>query len=97
MGKLSLKVVPSSSKDSIVGWHGKSLKIKVKAPPEKGKANAAVIALIAARIGIDKRWISIFSGELSSSKILEIDGLEDAQIVGAIDLAEGMLAPQAGS
>jgi uncharacterized protein len=85
MGKISLKVVPSSSRDSIVGWLGDSLKIKVKAPPEKGKANTAVINLIAAKLGIDKRSISIFSGELSSSKILEIAGLDDAQILEAID------------
>lgn len=81
---MSLKVVPGSSSDSIVGWLGESLKVKVKAPPEKGKANAAVINLIAAQLGLDKKSISIFSGESSSSKIIEIEGLNDAQILEAI-------------
>jgi uncharacterized protein len=88
MGKISLKIVPSSSRDSIVGWLGESLKIKVKAPAEKGQANAAVINLIASRLGVDKRSISIFSGELSSSKILEIADLDDAQILDAIGALE---------
>ncbi len=45
MGRLSLKVVPGSSRDEIVGWLGDSLKVKVKAPPEKGRANEAVDAM----------------------------------------------------
>jgi len=42
MGRLSLKVVPGSSRDEIVGWLGDSLKVKVMSPPEKGHANEAV-------------------------------------------------------
>ena len=52
MGRLSLKVVPGSSRDEIVGWLGDSLKVKVKALPEKGRANEAVVALLAERLGI---------------------------------------------
>ena len=51
MGRLSLKFVPGSSRDEIVGWLGDSLKVKVKAPPEKGRANETVIALLAERFG----------------------------------------------
>jgi hypothetical protein len=36
MGRISLKVVSGSSRDEVVGWLGASLKVKVKAPPEKG-------------------------------------------------------------
>jgi uncharacterized protein (TIGR00251 family) len=40
-----VKVVPGSSRDQIMGWLGDPLKIKVTAPPEKGKANEAVVAV----------------------------------------------------
>ena len=53
MGRLSLKVVPGSSRDEVVGWLANALKVKVKAPPEKGRANEAVVALLADRLGID--------------------------------------------
>jgi len=39
--RLKVKVVPGSSRDEIVGWLGDALKIKVMAPPEKGKANVS--------------------------------------------------------
>jgi len=80
MGKLTVKVVPSSSQDLIVGWLGESLKIKVKAPPEKGKANAAVIALLASKLSIEADLIEVACGHSSSSKVLSIHGLDDAQI-----------------
>ncbi|MGI9178416.1 MAG: DUF167 domain-containing protein, partial [Pirellulales bacterium] len=41
--RLRVKIVPGSSRNEIVGWLGDALKIKVTAPPEKGKANDAVV------------------------------------------------------
>lgn len=85
MGKIQVKVVPSSSKDVIMGWLGESLKVKVQAPPEKGKANAAVIALIAQHLGIDKGQIEISSGHSSPNKVLLIHGWSDEQIVNLLN------------
>ena len=62
MGRLSLKVVPGSSRDEIVGWLGDSLKVKVKAPPEKGRANEAVVTLLAERLGFGTSSITVVSG-----------------------------------
>lgn len=84
MGRISVKVVPSSSRDVVVGWLGESLKIKVKAPPEKGKANVAVITLLAATLCIDQGLIEVVSGQSSPTKVLSIRGLDDAQIVALL-------------
>jgi uncharacterized protein (TIGR00251 family) len=80
MGRLSLKVVPGSSRDEIVGWLGDSLKVKVKAPPEKGRANEAVIALLADRLGIDASSIAVVSGHGSPAKVVDVDGMDAAAI-----------------
>jgi hypothetical protein len=76
MGRLSLKVVPGSSRDEIVGWLGDSLKVKVKAPPEKGRANEAVVALLAEHLGIDALSIAVVSGHGSPAKVVEVDGMD---------------------
>ncbi|MGE9292806.1 MAG: DUF167 domain-containing protein, partial [Puniceicoccales bacterium] len=45
--RLAVKVVPSSSRNAPAGWLGEAFKIKVQAPPERGKANKAVTKLLA--------------------------------------------------
>lgn len=80
MGRLSLKVVPGSSRDEIIGWLGDSLKVKVKAPPEKGRANKAVIALLADRLGIDALSIAMVSGHGSPAKVVDVEGMDAAAI-----------------
>ena len=80
MGRISLKVVPGSSRDEVVGWLGDSLKLKVKAPPEKGRANEAVVALLADRLGIDASSIAVVSGHGSPAKVVAVDGMDDETI-----------------
>jgi hypothetical protein len=87
MGRLSLKVVPGSSRDEIVGWLGDSLKVKVKVPPEKGRANEAVVALLADRLRIDTSSISVLSGHGSPAKVVSVEGLDDEAIRQAFSLA----------
>ena len=75
--KLQIKVIPSSSKDCIVGWLENTLKIKVKAPADRGKANKAVIKLLEGHLELAKGSISITNGTTSGNKIIEIDGIND--------------------
>lgn len=79
--KLSLKVVPGSSRESIAGWLGETLKIRVKAPPEHGKANAAVERLVAEALGLSTCLVRIVAGGASPRKIVEITGLDEAEIL----------------
>jgi uncharacterized protein (TIGR00251 family) len=80
MGRLNVEVVPGSSRDQIVGWLGDALKIKVTAPPEKGKANEAVIELLAEALGVSSDDIDVVSGHSSPSKIVAITGMDDEAI-----------------
>ena len=78
--KLHIKVIPSSSKDCIAGWLEDTLKVKVKAPPEKGKANKAVIKVLEKSLELPKGSIDIASGETSSRKVILISGSNDDDI-----------------
>ena len=84
MGRITVKVVPGSSRNQIVGWLGDALKIKVTAPPENGRANEAVVELLATTLGIGTADISIESGHSSPSKVLAITGIDDEGIERAL-------------
>ena len=81
---MTTKAVPASSRDEIVGWLGDALKVKVKAPPEKGRANEAVVALLAERLGVDASTVSVASGHGSPAKVVSVDGLDDDAIEKAL-------------
>ena len=79
MIRLPIKVTPKASADRIQGWAEdeagqKLLKIAVTAVPEDGKANKAVIALLAKRLKLPKSAIEIVSGATDRRKTLLIDG-----------------------
>jgi len=79
--RLALKVVPGASRGGIAGWLDDRLKIRVTAPAESGKANAAVIELLADVLGLPRGAIRIVSGGASPRKVIEISGLADAEVM----------------
>ena len=80
MACISVRVVPSSSRNKIVGWYGKQIKIKVQAPPEGGKANKAVLALIRREFGFKRSDIEIVSGKKSMDKVVEVTGISEEEL-----------------
>jgi uncharacterized protein (TIGR00251 family) len=78
--KLELKVIPASSRDSVVGWLGNALKIKVRAPAEKGRANQSVENLLTKTLGLPRGVVAITAGHTSSSKTVEITGLDRGEL-----------------
>jgi uncharacterized protein len=81
--RLRLRVVPGAKRSGIIGRHGNSWKIRVAAPPEAGAANDAVLALLAAALGIRPRDIRLVSGHASRDKIVELTalGLHEAELL----------------
>jgi uncharacterized protein YggU (UPF0235/DUF167 family) len=80
MLKLKLKVIPSSARDELVTWLGDSLKVKVRAAPEKGKANKAVESLLCKQLALPRRAVTITAGLTSSKKTAQIEGLDSNQL-----------------
>jgi len=78
--KLKIKVVPKSSRNSIAGWMGDTLKVCVNAAPGKGKANLAAQDILAAALGLPKDKVRIVSGLTSARKLVEIGELSEAEI-----------------
>lgn len=77
---LSIRTQPGSSKNRIIGEYGGRLKLAVTAAPEKGRANKAVIELLADTLHISESSIHIISGESSRDKRLMIKGLTPEDI-----------------
>ena len=69
---LTLHVQPGARKTEVAGIHGDALKIRLAAPPVDGKANAALIAFVAERLGVSKSAVSLKSGQTSRRKVLEV-------------------------
>lgn len=78
--RLPLKVVAGSSRSGIAGWLGDTLRVRVTAPAERGKANAAVEALLREVLGLSAGGATIVSGSSSPRKIVEIVGLSESQV-----------------
>jgi uncharacterized protein YggU (UPF0235/DUF167 family) len=74
--QLRVKVVPGARNEG-VEWLGDLLKVKVRAPPEKGRANAAVEELLAERLALPLSSVRIVAGFGSPLKTLEITAIAD--------------------
>lgn len=73
---LYIKVIPTASRNEIIGLLGDRIKIKVIAPPEKGKANKAVCEYIAKVLGVSKKHVAVHQGETSQCKTILVSGMQ---------------------
>ena len=69
---LTLHIQPGAKKTEVTGLYGDALKIRLAAPPVDGKANAALIAFVADRLGLAKSAVRLKSGQTSRHKVLEV-------------------------
>lgn len=77
---LRLRVAPKAGRDRVAGVHAGALKVQTAAAPEKGKANDAVIRLLARALDISPRQIELVSGHTSQDKQVAISGISEAAL-----------------
>ena len=78
--RLRVKVQARARRNEVVGCQGDVWRVKVNAPPVEGRANQAVIELLAEHLRVPKSSIRIVSGERASLKLIEVTGLEPAAV-----------------
>lgn len=86
---LAVRVHPGAKRNGIAGIHDGALKVSLQAPPSDGRANDALIALLAERLGIPRARVSLLGGAMSRSKTLRIVGMSAVEVESALgpDLA----------
>lgn len=78
---LAIKAVPGASRDEISGALGERLKVRISAPPEDGKANKAVVRLIADALEVSPNEVELVAGASRAEKTLLIRGLSPEEVV----------------
>lgn len=81
--RFALKLTPKGGRDRLDGWSEDSagrpfLKARVSAVPEDGKANAALVALLAKALNVPKSAVTIVSGTTARQKQIAVTGDADA-------------------
>jgi uncharacterized protein (TIGR00251 family) len=87
--RLRLRVSPGATRAGVVGRHGEAWKIRVAAAPEGGRANEAVIRLLADTLSVPREAVTLVSGHGGRDKIVELAGLGPSQIERRLVSAAG--------
>ena len=87
---LRLHVQPGAATEGVVGVHGDALKVKVRAPADRGRANVAVCALVARTLGVSPSAVTLLSGASSRAKRVAVVGISPEAVGNA--LAAGSVA-----
>jgi hypothetical protein len=87
--RLRLRVTPGARRSGIVGRYGDAWKVRVAAPPEDGRANAAVVALLAETLELPRGSVTLVSGHGTRDKVVELAGLDPARVAERLTLSSG--------
>jgi len=73
-------VVPRSRHNAVVGLYGDALRVRIKAPPTKGKANRELRTFLAERLGVPTEAVEILSGHTSRHKVVRVRGVRAERV-----------------
>ena len=79
--KIAVQIYPGAAKNEITGMQNDVLRIKIAAPPVKGKANKELIDYLSHLLGITKDRLEILKGNTSKNKLISIDGLSKVSVL----------------
>jgi uncharacterized protein (TIGR00251 family) len=78
--RLRLRVKPGARRQRLVGAHGGALKVEVTAPPERGRANQAVLRLLADTLDLPRQSLELTAGAGSQDKVVLVRGVSTREL-----------------
>lgn len=87
MARIELTVSPGAARSELVGRHGEGWRARVAAPPERGRANRALVELLAEALGVRRDQVAVVAGQGSRRKIVEVEGLEAPELARRLEAA----------
>jgi uncharacterized protein (TIGR00251 family) len=87
--RLRLRVSPGAARSGVVGRHGEGWKVRVAAPPEGGRANDAVVRLLADTLNVPRDAVRLAAGRGGRDKVVELSGLDLGEIEERLAAAAG--------
>lgn len=78
--RVRVRVSPGARRGGVTGRVGEVWKLRVTAPAEGGRANEAVVRLLANTMDVPRRSVSLVSGHTARDKVVELEGLEAAEV-----------------
>ena len=77
---IRVHVQPKARREQIIGMHGGRIKLAVTEPPDKGKANEAVVRLVAAALNLSASRVELLRGDTSRQKDLLVRNVDAAEV-----------------
>jgi uncharacterized protein len=87
--RVRLRVSPGARSAYVVGRHGEAWKVRVAAPAEGGRANDAVVQLLAETLSLPREAVTLVSGLGARDKVVQLAGLDSTQIERRLSSAAG--------
>ena len=81
---IAVRLQPRAKRNEVVGLRGDAIVIRVTAPPVDGKANEALIRLVAKRAGVAPSRVEIVRGHSAREKVIRVEGVADEALRGAL-------------
>jgi uncharacterized protein len=80
----SVRLTPRASQDKVVGWEGDVLRVRVTAPPVEGKANDALLRLLARALDVPTTRLRLVRGHTQRNKVVAVEGLNEEDVRGRL-------------
>ena len=87
--RLRLRVSPGAASAGIVGRYGDAWKVRVTSAPERGRANQALLAVLAEALRIPRARLQLVLGESARDKVVSVSGLSQHEAERRLAVAAG--------